>query len=111
MLVCSHGDSIVWFVRSEGTQRLWPRPPSCDTYAYDILHAGAEENSGDVQADAWFDHPVADRYTLPEHSLRGYAGHVLTLLWWKRENMLIDIDEYEDRKDARRADGWRDRDE
>jgi hypothetical protein len=111
MLVCSHCDSIIWFVRGEDTQRLWPRPPSRDTYAYDILHNGAEENSGEVQANAWFDHPIADRYYLHEHSLRGYADHVLTLLWWKREKMLIDVDEYEERKDARRSDSWRDRDE
>lgn len=111
MLVCSHGSSIVWFVRGEGTLRLWPQPPSPNTYAYDILCADAEEKSGEVQADAWFDHPIADRYSVHEHSLRGYAGHVLTLLWWKRENMLIDIDEYEERKDARRSDSWRDRDE
>jgi hypothetical protein len=111
MLVCSHCDSIIWFVRGEDTQRLWPRPPSRDTYAYDILHNGAEENSGEVQANAWFDHPIADRYYLHEHSLRGYADHVLTLLWWKCEKMLIDVDEYEERKDARRSDSWRDRDE
>ena len=98
MLVCSHCDSIIWFVRGEDTQRLWPRPPSRDTYAYDILHNGAEENSGEVQANAWFDHPIADRYYLHEHSLRGYADHVLTLLWWKCEKMLIDVDELKSEK-------------
>jgi len=111
MLVCSNGNSVVWFVRGDDAKRLWPQPPSRGTYAYDILHDGAEENSGDIQADAWFDHPIADRYSLHEHSLRGYGGHVLSLLWWKRENMLIDVDEYEERKDARRSDGWRDDDE
>ena len=64
-----------------------------------------------MPADAWFDHPIADRYTLHEHSLGGYGGHVLTSLWWKRENMLIDVDEYEERKDASRSDSWRDHDE
>jgi hypothetical protein len=111
MLICSHNNSIVWFVRGECTNRLWPRSPSRDTYAYDILHENAEENAGDVQASAWFDHPIADRYYLREHSLRGYAGHVLSLLWWKCENMLIDIDEYEERKEARRSESWRDHDE
>lgn len=111
MLVCSYGSDIVWFVRGEVTQRLWPQPPSPNTYAYDILRDGAEEYSGEVHADAWFNHPIANRYSLHEHSLRGYGGHVLTLLWWKRENMLIDIDEYEERKDARRSDSWRGLDE
>jgi Zn-dependent peptidase ImmA (M78 family) len=111
MLVCSLGNTIVWFVRGGDTKRLWPQSPSRDTYAYDILHDGTEEGSGDVQADAWFDHPIADRYTVHEHSLRGFAGHVLSLLWWKRETMLIAVDEYEDRKDARRSDSWRGRDE
>jgi hypothetical protein len=64
-----------------------------------------------VQADAWFDHPIADQYHLHEHSLRGFADPVLTLLWWRRENMLSDIDEIEERKDARRSDGCRDHDE
>lgn len=111
MLICSHGNKIVWFVRGEGTQRLWPKPPCRDTYAYDILNDGAGENAGEVPADAWFDHPIADRYTIQEHSLPGYADHVLTLLWWKWEKMLIDIDNHEERKEARRSDSWRNGDD
>jgi hypothetical protein len=107
MLICSGIDRVEWFVRSDGTKRLWPQHPSPATYAYDILHETREEGSGDVSASAWFDHPIADRHQIHEHSVRAYQGLVLSLLWWRNEGMLIAFDEDEEERDARRADPWR----
>jgi hypothetical protein len=62
-------------------------------------------------ASAWFDHEIADRYRIREHSIRGYSGLVLSLLWWKDESMLIGLDDYDERNDARRSDEWRGRED
>jgi hypothetical protein len=41
---------------------------------------------------------------VPEHSLQTGYGDVLALLWWKSEGMLIDIEEYEEKRANRRSD-------
>ena len=69
-----------------------------------FLLAGA---SGEVLASAWFEHDIADRYQIWEHSIRGFQDRVLSLLWWKTEKMLMDLDDYEERRAAKR---WDDRD-
>jgi len=107
MLICSSAEGLEWSARGDETKRLWPLKPGPDTYAYDILDGGDEEAAGDVSADAWFDHPIADRYQIHEHSVRGYGGLVLSLLWWRNENMLMKLDDYEEEQDARRSDDWR----
>jgi len=78
--------------------------PSHNTYAYDLLH-GSEESAGegDVLAAAWFDHELAERHYIHEHSIRTSYGDVLSLLWWKDEKMLIALDEYEEQQASRRS--------
>ena len=106
MLICSSIDRVEWFVQGDETKRLWPKHPSPATYAYDILHATRDEGSGYVSATSWFDHPLAERHQIHEHSVRAYQGLVLSLLWWRNEGMLIELDENEEERDARRADHW-----
>jgi hypothetical protein len=97
MLVCSAG-RVEWSVRADGTKSLGPREPDPETYAYDVLNGQEGEASGDVKASAWFDHPIAKRFPLHEHSIRAYQGVVLSLLWWRDEHMLMELDDYEERK-------------
>lgn len=52
------------------------------------------ELKGEVSAGAWFDHHLAERHYVYEHSLRTSFGDVLAFLWWKNERMLINIEEY-----------------
>lgn len=108
MLVCSCQSGVEWFVRGDGTKALWPKQPGPDTHAFDIFSEQTAEAAGDVSASAWFDHPLAEHYTLHEHSIRVYDGLVLSLLWWRNETMLIKLDEYEERRDSRRMETrWR----
>jgi Zn-dependent peptidase ImmA (M78 family) len=107
MLICSSAAGLEWSVRGSETRRLWPQKPSSDTYAYDVLNGTDDEASGDVLASAWFDHPLAGRYQVYEHSIRAYNGLVLSLLWWRNETMLMKLDDYEEERDARRSDSWR----
>lgn len=107
MLVCYSDAGRQWFVRgSDVSDQLWP-PQKLESgaYAYDLLKGGAgREFKGQVSAEAWFEYPIAERYNIQEHSLRTSYGDVLSILWWKDEQMLIDIDDYEERKTYRNWD-------
>lgn len=100
MLVCNSQKQRRWFFREKDVS-LWPlEQPRRNTIAYDLLH-GAEyvESPKDVCADAWIDHPDAHRYELQEDSVRMTLSDgtilVLSLLWWKNEQQLLDLEEEE----------------
>jgi hypothetical protein len=105
ILVCSNPGGIEWTAKRNEI-KLWVQPPGPYTYAHDILNGTRDEASGEVNASAWFDHPVASGHQVHEHSIRGYQGLVLSILWWRDEGMLIELDEYEEHQAARRSD-WR----
>jgi hypothetical protein len=109
MVVCYSSGERQWFVRGSGVpEQLWPHKVlERSTYAYDLFKQEDErELRGETPAKAWFDHSAADGYHIREHSLRTAIGDVLSLLWWKDERMLIDLEDYEERRTARRSD-WR----
>ena len=106
MLVCYSAAGREWFVRHSVSDSLWPpNTAQAYTYAFDLLKEnGGGEARGTVNASAWFDHPVASGFSIEEHSIRTPYNDVLSLLWWKNEDMLIKIEEYEDERAARRSD-------
>lgn len=107
MLVYYSTEGRVWFARGTGVpDKLWPaEKPGKNTYAFDLLKRRTEhELRGEVPARVWFDHWSSERHTIHEHSLRTRFGDVLTLLWWKNEQMLIDLGEYEERQGGLRSD-------
>ncbi len=85
--------------------QLWPSgKPEKNTLALQLLNADAErELCGEVPARAWFDHPSAGRHYIQEHSFRPRIGWVLSLLWWKDERTLIELEEFEETKASRRS--------
>ena len=106
MLICYSAVGREWFVRCSVSEVLWP-PDTAEenTYAFDLLNAeGTDEASGLVDASVWFDHPVAAGFGIEEHSIRTPYGNVLSLLWWKDEDMLIKVEEFEDERAVRRSD-------
>jgi hypothetical protein len=109
MLICYSTAGREWFVPGpEIPSNLWPpSKPGPDSYAFDVLYRDEQDASGDVDATAWFDHRLAHGRYIFEHSVRANDGLILTLLWWKQEKMLIDIDEEEERSSTRRDSDWR----
>jgi len=100
MLVSYSDTGREWFVRGSGVpEQLWPaQKPRPNTYAFDLLRGAMErELQGEVPAEAWFDHQTAEGNDIHEHSFRTSYGDVLSLLWWKNEQMLIDLEEYEEK--------------
>jgi Zn-dependent peptidase ImmA (M78 family) len=102
LLVCSEAERRRWFKRGPDVPGvLWPRERvSPMTGAYDILKGAATApGPTDVSADAWFEHRDARRYAIREDSMRITGDLILSLLWWKDESQLLDLedDENEDR--------------
>jgi Zn-dependent peptidase ImmA (M78 family) len=99
MIVCNDRERRRWFRRGPDVpDALWPHDRlSPRTIAYDILHKGAAApGSVDLGADGWLAHPDAHRYAIREDSFRITEGLVLTLLWWRDERQLLDLDQEDD---------------
>ncbi len=98
MLVCSSPAARLWFIRSENVEdaKLWPRERfGTATVASDLFENSSTAAPGptEVCADGWIDHPEASRYMIIEDSRRVQPDLVLSLLWWKDERQLLDLEE------------------
>lgn len=95
LIVCNELGQRKWFVRGPDVPKvIWPQDkPGHNTLAYDLLHGAAvPSGSVDVWADEWINHPHADRYSLREDSIRITSNLVLSLLWWKDESQLLELE-------------------
>jgi hypothetical protein len=99
MIVCTDNGRRRWFIRGpDVSEVLWPRErPSQNTVASDLLQGKAmPSGSVDVCADGWLDHPDAGRYAVREDSRKIGEDLILSILWWKDERQLLDLDEDEE---------------
>jgi Zn-dependent peptidase ImmA (M78 family) len=97
MIVCNEPGRRKWFIRGPDVPDvLWPHDePGRDTVAYDLLRVSESlAGSADIYADGWISHQDSHKYSLQEDSIRlGSSGMVLSLLWWKNERQLLDLQE------------------
>ena len=106
MLVCSDDRRVRWFRRgAEVPRSLWPEAAGQLTFASELLQGAADgaNTSGDVNSDQWFS--SAPRHRVHEDSRRISGNVVLTLLWWKDEEPLLEVQEEQERREYRRSDG------
>ncbi len=95
MVVCSGPTSREWFkASSEVDGVLWPnKQTSKDTLAYSLLKQSDYGDATDeVDADAWIDHENAANYVLVESSIKVTPELVISVLWWKDQSQLRDLD-------------------
>lgn len=99
IVVCHTSQQRRWFVRGPDVPNVirLREKPGAYTVAYDLLRGSAtNEGPTDVQADDWLTHPDSRRYLLREDSIRIGDYYVLSLLWWKDERQLLDLEEDSD---------------
>lgn len=99
MIVCNEKQGCRrWFVRNPDVPtKLWPRDkPASYTIASELLRGitGPQQPVA-VSSAGWFDYPGSDGYAIQENSFQITPELVLTLLWWKDERQLIEIEESE----------------
>lgn len=95
MVVCSSLSKRVWFkASSELEGLLWPNnQTSRDTLAYELLkRSDYGEATDEVDADAWIDHERASDYPLVESSVKMTPDLVVSILWWKDQSQLRDLE-------------------
>jgi len=99
MIVCNDRERRRWFRRSPDVPEvLWPHDRVHPrTGAYDLLYrAAASAGPLDLGADGWFSHRDSVHYAIREDSISITDDLVLTLLWWKDERQLLDLDADDD---------------
>jgi hypothetical protein len=107
ILVCNSPQKREWYVSSgEVRSKIWLQDrPRYGSLAYALLRGEAKAiPAKDVGSDTWFNHRNAQNYWIHEDSKLLADGTVLTLLWWKDETQLIDIDREIEERGAWRSD-------
>lgn len=95
IVICSSISKRIWFKASSELEAvLWPnRNTSKDTLAYELLtRTDFGEATDEVDADAWIDHENAGDYVLVESSVKVTPELVVSVLWWKDQSQLQDLD-------------------
>lgn len=96
MIVCSGTAGRKWFAQSSLVPReLWPlSAPGRGSVASRLLRGGkGEDGPTTVDADDWIDHAGSASYSVVEDSVVAGDGVVLSLLWWKDERQILDLDD------------------
>ena len=113
MIVSHSPDRRVWFSRgADLPTAIWPRDrPGKGTLAYELLHNDqpmVNAEAIDTYADEWLTTEGSDGYSIHEESILIADDLTLSLLWWKDEQQLIDLEDEMERRSSRRSDGRED---
>lgn len=107
VLVCNGPQKREWFVvNSEVKGKIWlENRPGKGSIAEALLRGDRTDSSHrEVRSDAWFNDRNADNHWVHEDSVPVSDGSVLSLLWWKDESQLIEIDDAIEERGTWRSD-------
>jgi hypothetical protein len=99
LVVCSTRAGIKWKARDRDLpEAIQLRDsPGIYTNAYELLQGKTPaRNPVSVQADDWITHYAAKHYHIQEDSVLIYDGVVMSLLWWKDERPVIELEQDEE---------------
>lgn len=84
-----------WFVRGPDVpDSIWPHEePTAYSVAGDIFRGKTSRTPNEIRADAWLSYREARNHFVVEDSISLMRGTVLTLLWWKNERQLVEMEE------------------
>jgi hypothetical protein len=107
VLVCNGPQKREWFVANgEVKGKIWlENRPGRGSIAEELLRGDRTNGSPrEVSSDAWFNDRNAVNHWVHEDSVPVSDGSVLSLLWWKDESQLIEIDDAIEGRGAWRSD-------
>jgi hypothetical protein len=107
ILVCNGPRRREWFVcSSEVRNKIYlENRPGRGSIAEALLRGDRSDvEPREVGSDAWFTHGNAANHWVHEDSISVSDGSVLSLLWWKDERQLIQIDNEIEARGASRSD-------
>jgi Zn-dependent peptidase ImmA (M78 family) len=107
VLVCNSTRKREWYVfNGEVKGKIWlENRPLPGSIAEALLRGDQSDGSPhEVRSDTWLDQRNAANHWIHEDSIRVSDGSVLSLLWWKDESQLIEIDNQIEERAAWRSD-------
>lgn len=95
MLVFHQKQGKMRFVRGPDVPtEIWPHKElSHNTSAFEVLYGKMQQKARDIDADEWVNHRDAGEYSVIESSVRISDDCVMSLIWWKNEKQLVDLQE------------------
>lgn len=103
MLVCSTSNGVKWKFRNRDVPheiQLHDRPGAYTNAAELLAGQVPNANPVDVEASDWFTHPRSKNYVIFEDSLKVFDDTVLSLLWWRNEQQLLDLDSQAEERES-----------
>jgi Zn-dependent peptidase ImmA (M78 family) len=107
VLVCNGPQKREWYVAGgEVKGKIWlERRPGNGSIAEALLRGDRKDMlPREVRSDLWFNHRNAANHWVHEDSIPVSDGSVLSLLWWKDETQLIEIENEIEARGAWRTD-------
>jgi hypothetical protein len=80
-----------------------PRPQTVTATMFE--DPSLSDDSDEIRADHWFSADSSEKYYIHESCFRAGPDSVVTLLWWKDEQQIMDLNEAEERRAEGRSDG------
>jgi Zn-dependent peptidase ImmA (M78 family) len=111
ILVCNGVRKREWYVlNGEVKGKIWlENRPLPGSIAEALLRGDQSDSTPrEVRSDTWLDQRNAANYWIHEDSIGVSDGSVLSLLWWKDESQLIEIDNEIEERAAWRSDYGKD---
>jgi len=99
IIVCNSKQGRRWQIRGADIPYVIQvrDAPGEYTNAFDLLHGKVStSNPGNTQSSDWVTHRRSRYYSIHEDSIKVTEDLVLSLLWWKDERQLLDLEEDED---------------
>ena len=95
MLVFHKKQGKMKFVRGPDVpSEIWPHQElSHNTSAIEVLYGKMQQAPRDIDADEWINHRDAGNYSVTESSAKIADDCVMSLIWWKNERQLTDLEE------------------
>ncbi len=94
MIVCNSNKRRLWYFRgADVPNEIQIRDtPGKYTNAFELLQGKINTEPGEVEASDWITHPQSHYYSIHEDSIKINSNLVLSLLWWKNEKQLLDLE-------------------
>ena len=98
MVDCTERNKRKWFFRSPSLpEEIWPlETPGVNSIANKILQEKASKNPAEIRADNWITLENSFEYYLYEDSIKIGNDLILSLLWWKDEQQILELEEEEE---------------
>jgi Zn-dependent peptidase ImmA (M78 family) len=83
-----------WFARGPDVpESIWPlEEPTAYSVAGDIFRGKAARTPNEIRGDSWLSYREARHHFVVEDSITLMRGTVLTLIWWKDEGQLVEME-------------------